>query len=121
MEESPKNAIGVVVCAALAVVMKSNYLIVCIAMIIYAAYKAMRKKNWQIYLTLCIVMPMAIWGSGEIIDNAIYRITDIPASEGIPMTSYIAMGLQDNAVAPGWYMDIIGTILKSIIIIMMMR
>lgn len=97
------DGIGAVICIGIATVLKSNFMIFGIAMIVFALYQAVqkeRRKEWLVFVLGLVIISM---GSGKIVNNIMEDIAGVTKSQGSPMISYVAMGLQDNSSAPGWW------------------
>lgn len=96
------------ICMAISVLVRSNYLIFFIAAMIYLAgivVGNIQKNRKVVYRGLLFGMLMAgccfavKWGSNQYLAylNGGEKI------EGLPMITYVAMGLQESKAAPGWY------------------
>ena len=95
------------ICMALAVLLKSNYLIFLIAFIIYLVgvgcnYVVESKKRIKIYAMGVVMLVCCMagqWGCSKYLTclNGGRKL------EGVPMVAYVAMGLQEGDRAPGWY------------------
>lgn len=88
------------ICAA--ILLKSNYLIVLVAMVIYLlTWSLFRKK---VKFTMAAVLMMVLYlGSGRVMNLCLETVTGTPVSQGSPMLAWIEMGLQEGSRAPGWY------------------
>ncbi len=88
---------------AIAIAMKSNYLIFLIAEVILVFLNSLDNK--KIMECLWIVVYLVIYLiSSKIINFSIEKITGVQASDGIPKICWITMGLQENEnMASGWY------------------
>lgn len=90
------------VCIALGVLLRNNYLIVLIAMVIYfLADAAIEKKLVSLavaagaiacyfLISQCVLGVTAMWSGME-------------TGKGVPKAAFVAMGLQEGPYAPGWY------------------
>ena len=97
----------------IATVLKSNHQIFLIAEIVYllcscfpvknfSAKNTERKKIYRkLMLLLSIFICFCLCSAG--VKQYEKYINNGSAISGIPMTAYIAMGLQDGKLAPGWY------------------
>ena len=87
---------------SLAIVFKSNYLIMLIAIICMLLIDIISNKKFKniIPIILLIVMYLII---KNLIPITIHAITGKEKSDGIPMTAYVEMGMQEGKRAPGWY------------------
>ncbi len=96
--------IPVTVFAALAVIMKKNFLIGVIAAALYLLVYFLRDRKWQKLaaaglLALCMVLP------SNLLISAYERATGYPLDNASPSVLWIAMGTDiDNCrFGPGWY------------------
>lgn len=92
----------------IATVVKSNYVIFMIAGIVYLLIKIMAEKDSGIKKTaprlVMIAVLVACYFLGRIgVTEYIKSMNGGAEVAGIPMTAWIAMGLQDGKAAPGWY------------------
>ena len=92
----------------IATVVKSNYMIFLIAEVIYLLLKIMSEKAAEFKKALpkllLIVVLLGFFIIGRFgVDAYIRSVNDGAKIKGIPMTAWIAMGLQDGKAAPGWY------------------
>lgn len=91
------------VCIAIAVMMKSNYMIWLIAMVLVAGVMLFRRRK---YLLDCIFLVLAV-GLSMVIQPAVKRMYEVRSGvdlgDSIPYISWIAMGLNESPLAPGWY------------------
>lgn len=85
-----------------AMMFKSNYMIVFVAMTIFILFDIVLNKKWQSIILLFLFVP-AYFASSLIPNTIIKNITGITLGKGIPMIAYVEMGLQDSQNAPGWY------------------
>lgn len=87
---------------SLSVLLKLNNLILLVAMVIILVCRVLRGRWWQTLLAalaLCaLVLPLRHVGVWQ------YELrTGKDFGDGIPMLSWMAMGLNDAVTAPGWY------------------
>ncbi len=90
------------ICIELAIIFKSNYLVTLIAMICLLVLYIISEKRIKTAIPIGILLISYILGS-FLLNFATEFITKKEKNDGIPMTSYIAMGLQESERAPGWY------------------
>lgn len=92
---------------ATAVIIKSNYLIFLIGEVLYLILSGCGvKKNRKKLLALAafaVALFVCLGLSKAGINSYTKYLNGGNVVEGIPMTTYIAMGLQDGKSAPGWY------------------
>ena len=109
-ERNPK-VLYLLICGlsmGMAAVVKSNYMIFMIAQIIYLLLKIMSDKTPGFKKALpkfaLIIALMVFFAIGRLgVDAYIRSVNGGIEVKGIPMTAWIAMGLQDGKGAPGWY------------------
>lgn len=85
-----------------AVLLKSNYLIVLAALVIYLLTGSLFQKT-PVFLGAAVLMVVLYIGSGKAVNLYLEKSIGMPVSEGIPMLAWVEMGLQDGSRAPGWY------------------
>lgn len=95
------------VCIAFAYVIKPNYLIFLIAMLIVAGTKGIRAIKQPKKLAACFAYILLSCCLSFSLPNYIVKSYEIRSGiqlgDAIPMTSFIAMGLNAAESAPGWY------------------
>ncbi len=101
-------ALGSSICMALAIICKSNYLIFMIAAIIYLFFSGIEqvKKNIKIAgrSLLFIVLLLFFYIISDLGTSKYLReLSDGEELQGVPMSSFVALGLQDGKSAPGWH------------------
>lgn len=85
-----------------AVLLKSNYLIVLAAMVIYLlSYGIFRKKC--AFLLAALLMVFIHVGAGRGMNLLLETVTSYPVTNGSPMIAWVEMGLQEGSRGPGWY------------------
>ncbi len=93
--------IGIGLILAVSILCKSNASIMLIAVLILLLLAAVRETSWKlvggalIILALCVV-------EMEIVPVVMHQITGEDTT-GLPLTTWLAMGLQESSIAPGWY------------------
>lgn len=92
----------------IATVVKSNYMIFMIAEMIYLLLKLMSDKaagfKKALPKIMLIIVLLGFFAIGRFgVDAYIRSVNGGAEVKGIPMTAWIAMGLQDGKAAPGWY------------------
>lgn len=85
-----------------AVLLKSNYLIVLAAMVIYLATGSLFKKKLR-YAAAALLLILLHLAAGRAVNGFLGFVTAQPMGQGIPMAAWIEMGLQDSERGPGWY------------------
>lgn len=95
-------------CMMLAVILKSNYMVFMIAMIIYLLGNAivdskMDRKTAYKSLIFGIVILVFFFAGKWGINRYLTSLNSGEQIRGIPMITYVTMGLQDGKTAAGWY------------------
>ncbi len=96
---------GAAAAVSVAVVWKTNSLIMLVAMCIFYAYdfitgdKDRKKKSLAAILLMFLLYAVSSWA----VNWTAEKLTGIEVSEGMPKTAWIGMGLQEAACAPGVY------------------
>ena len=93
-------------CIGLAVLVKSNNLIVLIAMMIVAALRFFKRK--QYVKDIAVILAACIWALTfpTMVRMAYEHRSGVELEPGIPYVSWIAMGLSESRRAPGWYSNV---------------
>lgn len=86
----------------LSVMMKPNGWIPVIAMLIVAGLWFLSEKKWK-PLPLLLLLAVGPALSTQMVKNAYSAASGADLTKGVPMTAYLAMGLQESSRAPGWY------------------
>lgn len=94
---------GSVLCIGLAVILKMNCLIMGIGMLLCAVSMFRKKRFTGRTAVYCLLLLLVFLYGNRLVDTAVERAFHVPESDGIPMNSLIAMGLQDNVAGPGWW------------------
>ena len=87
---------------ALAIIMKSNYLILLIAVGIILLIKSIGEK-YPVYLLYLLLAVAGFVGMNTAAQKAYEIRSGIEFGDTIPNTAYLAMGMQEGAMAPGWF------------------
>lgn len=87
---------------ALAIVMKSNYLVFLIAVGIILLIKSFSEK-YPVYLLYLLLAVVGFVGMNTSAQKVFEIRSGIEFGDTIPNTAYLAMGMQDGAMAPGWF------------------
>ena len=85
-----------------AVLLKSNYLIVLVGIVLYLAARALFDRKLRTAAAAVLVMAVYLVGSRGM-NMGIGFLTRQPVSGGIPMIAWAEMGLQEGKRGPGWY------------------
>ena len=97
-----RYAVAFVVCAVLAVLVKSNYQVAMIAMAAVLFVDCMKsKKGWNL---LCIVLMFSLsFGAQAGLEKYYSARSGIALEKGASKLLWIAMGMQKGPLAEGWY------------------
>lgn len=95
------NAVTSGVCIALGVAFKSNMLIYFLAMLFAAAINVF--KSWKRALILIVVLIAAYEAQSLGIAFIVRSMTGCELNKPITSLAWVAMGLQDGDLAPGWW------------------
>lgn len=90
-------------CITLSVVIKTNNLIVLVAMVALALVTAFRSRKNLLNLILSVVCVMLCIITPDAIASMYEKRADAVLGDSVPMISWFAMGMQEAANAPGWY------------------
>ena len=94
--------LGMVLAASLAVLLRSNSLIILIAVCCVLVVKAISEKKW-IYLLCILLMGAGILGSRETLYRYYEEKSGMELNDGMPSVLWIAMGMQEGDKEAGWY------------------
>ncbi len=93
-----------VIFMGIAIIFKKNYLIMMIALVIfYLLYLLRQKRN---FIKICLLFPVAVLIYYLVTSGPVWvlcQIAPITIGDGVPSSSYIAMGLQEEETTPGWF------------------
>lgn len=87
---------------ALAIIMKSNYLVFLIAVGITLVIKSISER-YPVYLLYLLLAVAGFLGINAAAQKTYENRTGIEFGDTIPNTAYLAMGMQEGAMAPGWF------------------
>lgn len=88
---------------AFAIILKPNFLIFLVAMVIFLVLDMVQKKK-ILKQSISILMVFALYlGFGFVCDFTVKTISKHELSSGIPNSAWISMGLQEGWKGPGWY------------------
>lgn len=97
-----RSAVYAAVEIVLAVVLKSNYLIFMIGMLVYAAMKIITAKSVRLLFLPCLIVVLFLAQSVFLVKLS-ERVSGHSLDQGASSWAWIAMGLQESDKAPGWY------------------
>ena len=89
----------------LAFCFKSNFLIVAIAMIIYALFKGISSKKVLRGLAASAALIVSLCAVTIISGIVVKARSGEPLKEGMPTISWVDLGLSESVAGPGWYTD----------------
>ncbi len=97
-----RNIVGMVIAMFFAILLKSFSWIAFIAMVIYACFEGFRKKK---ILPLCGLVGTAllILIANTAMTQKVLSKTGATELRTMPAIGYVAMGMQESYMAPGWY------------------
>lgn len=93
--------LGSTLFVCLAVLIRSNSMIVVVAMLCILAVTALGRRKLR-PLLLALVLVVSMTGSRKVLNTYYENRADLTLNDGAPMILWVAMGLQDTAGAPGW-------------------
>lgn len=105
--------VGVVLSCVMAMLVRKNSTILLIALALLAVVYAIRYCRWQITVTVAVAILCSV-----LCYQGIYKMYEFRSgyerSEGLPINSWIAMGLQENRGVCGWYNNMPKEVLNSL-------
>lgn len=107
-----KRAFGSAGAACLAMLLKSNYLIFAIGMLLTALVELLRRFNWQRCLLPLLLIGAMLFQSRVPVALA-EKVTCYRLDHGMNTWAWIVMGVRESDRAPGWYSDYAWTSLKE--------
>ena len=93
-------------CIGLAVLIKSNNLIVLIAMAIVAALRLLKRGQFLKDAAVILAMCLCAFSFSPAVKALYEKRSGFTMEPGMPYISWIAMGLSESARAPGWYSNV---------------
>lgn len=97
----------------LSVLFKPNGWLPVLAMGIVALLWLLSEKKWRVLPLLAALFLGPVLVTGGV--KALYAArSGADLSKGVPMTAYLAMGLQESSRAPGWYNEYVDRVYKSV-------
>lgn len=111
--EKKRYILPIAVFACLAVMLKSNYLINLVGILVVFIVEMIFRKKIK-YIIPIISIIVCYIGMTHGVNYIMKSITGMERSEGTPMTTWVAMGMQEGPMAPGWYNEFnLNTYVKS--------
>lgn len=96
----------------LSVMMKPNGWIPVIAMLIVTGLWFLSEKKWKL-LPLLLLLAAGPLISTQTVKSSYSTASGADLSKGVPMTAYLAMGLQESNRAPGWYNEYVEQVYEN--------
>ena len=93
-------------CVGLAVLLKSNNLIVLIAMVIVAGLRLFKRKQPVKDIAVILALCLCAFAAPRAVRALYERRSGVTLEPGMPYISWIAMGLSESRRAPGWYSNV---------------
>ena len=93
-------------CIGLAILFKSNYLIVLIAMTVVAAVRLLKRKQFVKDIAVILAACVCAFSFSPAVQALYERRSGVTLEPGLPYIAWIAMGLSESQRAPGWYSDV---------------
>ncbi|MBR1653881.1 MAG: glycosyltransferase family 39 protein [Clostridia bacterium] len=100
--EKKRYILGIAFFASLAVLIKSNYLINLIAIILLFIYEMIFKNKLKYIVPIFLVIVCYV-AMTYATNFTMKSITGIERNKGTPTVTWIAMGMQEGPMAQGWY------------------
>ena len=91
-----------IICISIGVILKNNYSIVLIAMVIMLLINFFKKKE-ALYVIFAVLMVASSICSNSALNSYYSLRANVKINEGIPMVTFFAMGLQDGWFGKGTY------------------
>ena len=92
--------------------MKPNGWIPVIAMLIVTGLWFLSEKKWKL-LPLLLLLAAGPLISTQTVKSIYSAASGADLSKGVPMTAYLAMGLQESNRAPGWYNEYVEQVYEN--------
>lgn len=101
-ERKASYAILSVAAITASILLRNNNLVWLVAMVIFYLLDGIFEKKKRSVVFAVLVIGANLFG-GFAVSFCYAQATGIPAAEGVPKTAWVAMGLQEGPMAPGWY------------------
>ena len=99
------NLVGTLIPLVLAVIIRSNYIIMAMTIFIILILDFLRTKNWENILLAILPFILISLLNGFLV-NSYEKASKVSEIDGEPKIAWVAMGLDDNPTynrLPGWY------------------
>lgn len=90
------------ICIVIASLIKMNYLITMVAMIILLLFESISKKKYK-YVLLTISLVISYLLGNQLVRFTMEKISNKELTDGIPMLAWVEMSLQDGGYTSGWF------------------
>lgn len=107
------SLVGMVLSGVCAVLVRKNSLILLIALLILSVLYAMRNRKAQLLLAAIAAVVLSLFCYQGIYRMYEYR-SGYELGKGLPVNSWIAMGLEENGGVCGWYNNMPKEVLNSL-------
>lgn len=99
-----RDGLGLVLCTAMAVVLRKNYMIGAAAILLYLLLQWLDKKNGRLLIAAAMVI-MGMLVPGRLLQGYVEQKADAELDGGCPSVLWIAMGtdIGNELRGPGWY------------------
>lgn len=91
---------------AISILAKSNYNIFLCGIILVLVLHIIKKWNLKTVLIIPLII-LSILGINTTYNTIMKEKYDVTFSDGVPMITYVYMGMQDSTNTPGWYTNIV--------------
>ena len=88
---------------AAAVILKSNYEIVLVALFLYLASSGVFRRKARLLVAAVLLITVYVIGNQGGFRQEISSVTGRTVSDGAPMIAWVQMGLEESKRGPGWY------------------
>ena len=96
------NLVFTAVFISLSMIIKANYSIFLVAIVLFLLYDAFIKRKVVNLIGLAIIIA-SVFVSSATLNFSIEKLTGVPVSKGIPKIAWVAMGIQEQGNTPGWF------------------
>lgn len=99
---APVWALLSAICIAIATMIKTNNYIVLVALIIIALVNFLKRLKVvdACYIIVSLVLALSV---NSAVISMYEKRADVDIQDGIPFVSWLAMGINESSIAPGWY------------------
>lgn len=91
-----------VLTSALAVIVKQNFIIPLVGIVIFLVLDMIKKPNKKTFI-FCVSVLIATLGISSVINIHVESITGEKISKGVPALAWVVMGMQEGYMAYGWH------------------